>query len=182
MKLADVPTLRVMKSRRFASAISADPCALGGRPAGGNNSSAKTLMLSRSMSPMVCASGGDESAATSVAPRGAWPSRAGPSTATPASCNAACTAPAANSGGLSATNEYLSGPDLAPIVPRTLMLPSDLRFALMRPPDPPTTRTELSMGIDVVAGSSVTTAVLPSGLTDTQTTFSFRDNADTRAA
>ncbi len=96
--------------------------------------------------------------------------------------NAARSAPTVNSGGLSTTSEYLSGPDRDPIVPRTLIDPSFWRTALMRPLPPLTTRTLFSTGIVVVAGSSVTTARPPPGSTDTHTRFSLSDSADTRAA
>src|SRR3982751_2345929 len=124
-------------------------------------------MLSRSISPMICASGGDDSAAISVAEDGG---------------GAAGGAPVVNSAGLSTTSEYLSGPERAPTVPRTVIVPSGRRDALIRPPVPPTTRTEASIVSAVVAGSRVTDALFPSGRTTTQTRFSFRESAETRAA
>ena len=68
------------------------------------------------------------------------------------------------------------------MVPRTLIDPSFWRTALIRPPLPLVTRTLFSTGIVVVAGSSVTTALLPLGSTATHTRFSLSESADTRAA
>ena len=62
------------------------------------------------------------------------------------------------------------------------MVPSERRVALIRPPAPLTSRTELSTGIAVVAGSSVTEALFPAGFTATHTRFSERESAETRAA
>src|ERR1043166_2938553 len=140
------------------------------------------LMLSRSISPMICANGGDEIAATSVALLGVGPRRVCPSTVMPSFFSDARSAPVANSAGLSTTNEYRSGPEREPIEPRTLIVPSGRRDALIRPPLPLTRLTELSTGIAVVAGSSVTDALLPSGLATTQIKFSFSESADTLAA
>jgi hypothetical protein len=131
---------------------------------------------------MICASGGDASAATCVAVAGVGPSRVWPSTVTPAFSSDARSAPVVNSAGLSATSEYFNGPERAPIDPRTAIAPSERRDALIRPPDPLVRLTDASIGIVVVAGSRVTTALLPSGFTTTQTRFSLSDSADTRAA
>src|SRR5512143_750848 len=140
------------------------------------------LMLSRSISPMICANGGDEIAAISVALLGVGARRVCPSAVMPSFCNEARSAPAAKSAGLSTTNEYLRGPDRTPIEPRTLIVPSERRDALIRPPLPPTKPTEPSIGIAVVAGSSDTDAFLPAGLATTQIKFSLSESADTRAA
>ena len=131
---------------------------------------------------MISESGGDEIVATSTAPGGVPASRVCPSTVTPAFCSAARNAPVAKSGGLSATSEYLSGPEFAPMVPRTEMPPSERRDAQMLLPEPPTSRTLFSSGIVVDAGSSATDALPFSGRTATQMRFSSSDSADTRAA
>ena len=78
--------------------------------------------------------------------------------------------------------DHLRGGELRPMTPRTWMTPSEPRAALMRPPLPPTSATLLRTGSAVVAGSSVTTARPPSGRTATQTRFSARLSAETRAA
>src|SRR4029079_2180216 len=97
-------------------------------------------------------------------------------------CSDARSAPAANSGGLSTTSEDLRGPEREPIEPRTAMVPSARREALIRPPVPRDTVTVLATGIAVDAGSKVTCALPPFGCTTTHTRFSFSESAETRAA
>ena len=92
---------------------------------------------------MICPSGGEAMAAISVAPLGVAARRVWPSIVMPAFCSDARSAPVVKSGGLSTTSEYLSGPEREPIEPWTAMVPSGRRAALIRPPVPPVTTTEL---------------------------------------
>ena len=113
-----------------------------------------------------------------VAFAGVLPRRMPPSTLIPFATSAALSAPVANVGGSSTTYSNRRGGELEPMRPDTRIVPSPCRRTERLAPPPETVFTLLTSGIAVVAGSNFT----PSGVTVTQTRFSFSDNPETRAA
>src|SRR3970040_2845620 len=127
-------------------------------------------MLSRFITPASSASGGDGSDETLIEPTGVGPTRARPTTSTPASRRARRNAPVVKSAGSGTTNPYTRVWEDEPIHPLTRITPSSPPVTVTWAPRLFARVVAALLTVNaVVAGSSLTAPACPArpGVTTT---------------